>query len=122
MKLKRKITKIGKEPENKSVKKSVKVEEETKKSKSSMPSDAYKEEIDPVEVLVDESRKIILSVKRGGDLGLLCADIRQFQTTQTYTGFTKKGINIPLEILPLVKAAIQDVIEECEDKGLFEAE
>lgn len=116
MKLKRKITRVGKEPEKTPKTKPSKKEE----AKKSLPSDAYKEEITPKEIVIDDTRKIIVSVKRGGDLGLVCADIRQYQTTQTFTGFTKKGINIPLEALVEIKAIIQDVIEECEDIGLFE--
>lgn len=110
MKLK-KITRIGKEP--------AKTEKPKETPKKSLPPDTYKEELEPKEIVVDDSRKIIVSVKRGGDLGLVCADIRQYQTTQTFTGFTKKGINIPLEVLVELKAVIQDVIEECEDKNLF---
>lgn len=114
MKLKRKITRVGKDTVKPEKPKS------KEKTKNSLPSDAYTEELPPKEVVVDDTRKIIVSVKRGGDLGLICADIRQYQTTQTFTGFTKKGINIPLEVLVELKALLQDVIEECEDKGLFD--
>ena len=97
-----------------------KITKSPKGTKNSLPADTYKEEITPKEIVVDDTRKIVISVKRGGDLGLICADIRQYQTTQTYTGFTKKGINVPLDTLIEIKAAIQDAIEECEDRGLFD--
>lgn len=114
--LKRKIKRLEKTAEVAEKK----ITKSPKGTKNSLPADTYKEEIAPKEIVVDDTRKIVISVKRGGDLGLVCADIRQYQTTQTYTGFTKKGINVPLDTLVEIKATIQDAIEECEDKGLFD--
>ena len=97
---------------------------ETKKSQKSkkkdLPSDAYKDEIEPIDLKIDDTRKFVLSVKRGGEFGLPMCDIRQFQTTELYEGFTKKGVNFPLVHLPDLIELLQVVYSECEEKGLLE--
>lgn len=97
----------------------------TKKTRKSckdnkLPSDEYKDEIEPIEIKLDDTGKLVISVKRGGEFGLPKVDIRLFATTEVYTGFTKKGINFNLDKLPKLKAILCDVIEECDEKGLFE--
>ena len=99
--------------------------EEPKKTRKSckdnkLPSDEYKDEIEPIEIKLDDTGKLVISVKRGGEFGLPKVDIRLFATTEVYTGFTKKGINFNLDKLPKLKAILCDVIEECDEKGLFE--
>ena len=105
----------------------LKVQEETpkpkkekKKEKTSkqLPPDVYKDEIDPIDIEVDETRKFVVSVKRGGEYGLPMCDIRQYQTTELYTGFTKKGVNFPIELLPDLIEILQVVYGECEEKEL----
>lgn len=96
--------------------KSLKAEKEKKSSK--LPPDAYKDEIEPIELEVDETRKFVLSVKRGGEFGLPMCDVRQYQTTELYTGFTKKGINFPIELLPDLIELLQEVYNKCEEKEL----
>ena len=93
---------------------------ETKKEtkKKSLPPDSYKDEITPIDLEVDETRKFVLSVKRGGEFGLPMCDVRQYQTTELYTGFTKKGINFPIELLPDLIELLQVVYSECEEKEL----
>lgn len=91
-----------------------------KTGKNSLPSDEYKDEFEPLEMPVDENRKFILSVKREPDLGLPCADVRQYMTTEKYTGFTKKGINFPIELIPELIEELQHLYEKCEEKGLFD--
>ena len=98
--------------------KSQKAEKEKKSSK--LPPDAYKDEITPLELEVDDTRKFILSVKRGGEYGLPMCDVRQYQTTDLYTGFTKKGINFPIELLPDLIELLQEVYNASEEKGLIE--
>lgn len=98
--------------------KSQKAEKEKKSKK--MPTDAYKDEITPLELEVDETRKFVLSVKRGGEFGLPMCDVRQYQTTELYTGFTKKGINFPIELLPDLIELLQKVYQACEEKELIE--
>ena len=99
-----------------------KPQKEEKKStkKNKLPPDAYKDEIEPLEVAVDETRKFVLSVKRGGEFGLPMCDLRQFQTTELYEGFTKKGINFPIVLIPDLIEQLQAVYEECEEKSLFD--
>lgn len=93
---------------------------EKEKKSSKLPSDAYKDEITPLELEVDKTRKFVLSVKRGGEYGLPMCDVRQFQTTELYTGFTKKGINFPIELLPDLIELLQEVYNASEEKGLIE--
>lgn len=98
---------------------------ETKKPRKShtentLPSDAYKDEITPIEIPLNKDGKLIVSVKRGGEFGLPKVDIRYYATTEVYTGFTKKGVNFNLDILPELKSVLCDVIEVCDEKGLFE--
>lgn len=100
------------------------VKEEPKKSKktkgNSLPSDEYKDEIPPKEIVLSEDGKIVVSVKRGGLDGLPRVDIRFFATTEVYTGFTKKGINFDLEYLPDLLEILSTVSDEADEKGLFE--
>lgn len=98
--------------------KSQKAEKESKSSK--LPPDAYKDEIEPIELEVDDTRKFVLSVKRGGEFGLPMCDVRQYQTTELYTGFTKKGINFSIELLPDLIELLQEVYNASEEKGLIE--
>ena len=101
--------------------KSQKVEKEKREKKSSkLPPDAYADEIEPLEMEVDDTRKFVLSVKRGGEFGLPMCDVRQYQTTELYTGFTKKGINFPIELLPDLIELLQEVYNASEEKGLIE--
>lgn len=96
---------------------------EVKKSSkkvNSLPSDEYKDEFEPLELYISEDRKFVLSVKREPELGLPCADVRQFMTTEKYTGFTKKGINFPIELLPDLIEELEALYEKCEEKGLLE--
>ena len=93
--------------------------DEGKKPRKQLPSDEYKDEVEPLEVEVDENRKIILSVKRGGEFGLPMCDVRQFQTTEMYTGFTKKGINFPIELLPDLITELRNIQEACEEKEIL---
>ena len=92
-----------------------------KSCKNLLPSDEYRDEIPPKEVLLTEdgNNKLVVSVKRGGEFGLPKVDIRLFVTSDVYTGFTKKGINFNLNRLPKLKSLLCDVIEECDEKGLF---
>lgn len=94
--------------------------EEKVEKKRNLPPDSYKDEITPIDLEVDETRKFVISVKRGGEFGLPMCDVRQFQTTDLYTGFTKKGINFPIELLPDLIELLQVVYDECEEKKLIE--
>lgn len=101
------------------------VKEEPKKPRKSnkgntLPPDEYKDEIPPKEIVLNEDGKLIISVKRGGPLGLPRVDIRYFATTDVYCGFTKKGVNFDLAYLPDLMEILNTVTEECDVKKLFE--
>lgn len=73
------------------------------KPKNTLPKDEYTAEM--VEVVsnnLDDSKHYVLSVIRQGDLGLPVLDIRQFVNTDKYSGYTRKGVSIPLEQLDLL--------------------
>lgn len=89
---------------------------EEKVSAKKLPADTYKDEIPQKEIVVDESKKIVVSIKRDGEFGLPHVDIRYFATTENYTGFTKKGINIPLEFTDLLVDALYKAYDEYHDK------
>lgn len=87
---------------------------------NTLPPDEYKDLLEPVEIPLNDSGKLVISVKRGGEFGLPTVDIRFFATTEVYTGFTKKGVNIYLNKLPELKSALCDIIEDCDKENLFE--
>lgn len=92
----------------------------TNKEKKTLPPDTYSPLMDAVELVVDESRKFVINVQRGGEDGLPCVDIRTFQTTEAYTGFTRKGINFPLEMLPDLIRVLEDTSDRADKKRLYE--
>lgn len=102
----------------------VAVEEEKKPRKNNktnkLPSDEYRDEIPPKEIVLDDNGKLVISVKRGGEDGLPRVDIRFYATTEVYTGFTKKGVNFDLNYLPDLLEILNDVSDEVDEKGLFE--
>lgn len=63
----------------------------------SLPSDEYTPLIPQVVIEISETQSLVLRATRGGELGLPRLDIREYVKTEKYTGFTKKGVNIPLE-------------------------
>lgn len=91
-----------------------------KSGKNKLPSDEYKDLVKPTEIVLNDSGKLVVSLKRGGELGLPRCDIRFFATTDVYTGFTKSGVNFDLDKLPELKAILCDMIEEADSLGLFE--
>lgn len=88
------------------------------KEKRVLPPDEYRDEIPPKEIVLDEHGKLVISVKRGGELGLPCVDIRHYVTTERFTGFTKKGVNFPLDFLLELTDLLREVSDECDEKGL----
>lgn len=83
-----------------------------------LPPDEYKDEIEPREIELDETGKLVISVKRSGEFGLPHVDIRHYVTTDRFTGFTKKGINFPLEFLYELLDLLHEVSDECDRKSL----
>lgn len=99
------------------------VEEEKpqrKSHKNELPPDTYRDEIEPKRINIDEGIDLVFSVKRGGEHGLPRVDVRQYVKTDNYEGFTKKGINFSLEYLYDIIDILNDVNEECSEKGLDE--
>lgn len=94
--------------------------EKRKSHKNELPSDEYKDLITPIEIPLDENGKLVISVKRGGEFGLPRCDIRFFATTDVYTGFTKKGVNFDLDILPELTSNLLLVEDDCASLKLFE--
>ena len=90
------------------------------KQKKDLPPDTYTPLLDTQELVIDEARKFVFNVQRGGEDGLPCVDIRTFQTTEAYTGFTRKGINFPLEMLPDIIRILEEVSEAADKKKLFD--
>ncbi len=85
-----------------------------------LPPDEYRDELTPVEVVLDEGNKLIVSVKRDAEEGLPRVDVRHYVTSERYTGFTKKGINFSLANLLELLDTLRNVADQCEEKGLFE--
>lgn len=92
--------------------------EKEKPQASELPPDEYEDEIPPKELILDECNKLVFSVKRAGDLGLPCVDIRHYVESERFTGFTRKGIHFPLELLLELSDICREVADECADKGL----
>ena len=92
--------------------------EPVKEEKRQLPPDEYTDEIEPKEIILDDTGKLVISVKRGGDYGLPHVDIRHYVTTERFTGFTKKGVNFPLEFLYELTDLLREVSDECDRKGL----
>jgi hypothetical protein len=91
---------------------------DSKKESNKLPEDTYKDEIDPMELFIDEHNKFVFSVKRQGELGLPHVDIRLYVSSERYTGFTKKGINFPLEYLLTFIDKCNDLSDTCDEKWL----
>lgn len=90
---------------------------EAVKSKSKLPADTYKDLLEPIRVPYSDSKHIIITTKRTGELGLLSCDIRWFATTEHYEGFTQKGITFPAKRLDEVIEALTSVQNDL--KALF---
>jgi hypothetical protein len=95
---------------------------QAKEKKGNLPPDEYKNETEEISIVIDDSRQIRISVKRTGELGLPHVDIRQYQTTEVYKGYTKKGIMIPTSFLADLIEELQNTYEACQEKGLLEEE
>lgn len=76
------------------------------------------------EISLDDKHKVVVHVKRSeesnADLGLLYADFQHWIDSDVYTGLTKQKIHIPLWKLPELKLVLEDVLQECYDKGLIQ--
>ena len=66
--------------------------------------------IDVEEIQITENRKIV--VQRSNFRGLDTLDVRTWLKTPTYEGFTRKGVNIPIEKGEELAQKILKVIKE----------
>lgn len=77
-----------------------------KKVKEKLPDDVYKPVGTPqcMTITTNEEKgieyKIFVSVNRQGDMGLPLVDIREHITSPKFTGFTQKGVVVPLQLYP----------------------
>ena len=88
-----------------------------------LPDDVYKNigEEKKMVVAVTEKTKISVGIKvtRGGDEGLPMIDIREFIESERYTGYTKKGVVVPLSEYPLFLEMLNDVLNQKEVQKAF---
>ena len=97
--------------------------QEPKRKAAKLPPDTYEDILEPVRIPFNDTRHIVISTKRSGELGILSADIRWYATTEKYSGFTKKGITISalrlqevIESLTAIQAELVEMFpDECED-------
>ena len=82
--------------------------------------DEYKDCIEKKELQLNETTKLVFSVRRkDDDLGLPWVDVRIYVNSPEYTGFTKKGISFPLERLEEFQEVIEKIDSECDEKGVY---
>ena len=90
-----------------------------KKQKSRViGDDEYPDLIDKRELVLNETNKLVFSVARGGEYGLPMIDIRHYMDTKKYSGPTKKGIRIPLEMLYDFMETLEEIDTECDEKHI----
>lgn len=117
--MKLKVKKPVKAFDREEAKKQAEESKQKRASKKNIGKDEYRDLIEPLELIVNDSYKLVFSVKRAGELGLPSVDIRQYSTTEVYTGFTKKGILIPLDrFIEEFQDVCNTVIDECEANGV----
>lgn len=80
-----------------------------KKSKS--------ENIKEIWILVNDTSKIRIELTEFK--GVNRFDIREYVETEKYTGFTKKGINLPTEFLEEIYNSLGKILETAKSEDLF---
>lgn len=82
--------------------------------------DEYEDCIEKKELQLNETTKLVFSVRRkNDDIGLPYVDIRIFANSPEYTGPTKKGINFALERLDEFQKLVEEINVECDEKGVY---
>jgi hypothetical protein len=89
-----------------------------KRERNTLPSDAYRDEIEPVQIDCDEYSKVSVAVKRRGEYGLAYLDLRHWQTTSVYTGFTQRALTIPVAQIGNLIETLEWVRERVAEKKL----
>lgn len=80
----------------------------------------YESVVKPVILQVSDEMKLVISVKKDNksEDSTTRIDIRQYITTDFYTGYTKKGINFPIELFDEFRELLEEVNNACEKKGV----
>ena len=67
--------------------------------------------VEPIIVSLSDSREVHVKVSNWKGRGE-ALDIRTYIKSKNYTGYTQKGVNIPIDKAPLVYAAIGKVLKK----------
>ena len=92
------------------------------KPQEELPADVYKNigSAKTLHIATTEngsaSFDVTVSVNRAGEDGLPVLDIREFINSKKYTGFTKKGVVIPLDLAKDFMGMLADVLNDEEVK------
>ena len=95
-------------------------EEKKSKQKRVVEDEDYPDLLDKKELVLGETNKLVFSVARGGEFGLPMIDIRHYTKTSKYSGPTKKGIRLPLEMLYSLMEILEEIDTECDEKGIVD--
>jgi hypothetical protein len=92
--------------------------------KKTLPKDEYAPLAPIKEVVLSSEAKLVFQLRRGGDLGLPCVDIRVFVDTtekdpKGFKGFTKKGFTVPLEHFEEFSDACLRIVDDAIEQDLF---
>lgn len=93
------------------------VENEVKVKKLSDYKDDYTCMTGTKIVNLDKDTDLHLTIKRGGEYGLPELQVREFKCTKTFKGVTKRGIDIPLNVLEEVSDLLVRFFDDVEEKG-----
>ena len=99
------------------LKKVTKIETKTEKPKKENSKREYKQLVEPRELELNETTKLVFSVSSIGEDGRPHLDIRTWIKSEAYEGPTKKGINFDTEMLYDFIEIIDQLNKECEEKG-----
>jgi hypothetical protein len=106
--------------DKKSKKKSTTTEKKpAKDSPASKYPDKYESVLPDVIVDYNDIKHLVLQVKRGGPDGTLGVDIRWFMTTDSYMGFSSKGITIPIEVFRSLLWELNNVNDALQENNLY---
>lgn len=91
---------------------------EEKPKQRVVDDDSYPDLLEKKELVLGDTNKLVFSVARGGEYGLPMIDIRHYTDTSKYSGPTKKGIRLPLEMLYDFLEILDEIDTECDEKGI----
>lgn len=82
-------------------------------------SPAKKKETNVKEVWIEVSDSMKLRLEVNEFKGVHRIDIREHIETEKYTGFTKKGVNVPTEFLEKLHSGLGTLLETVKKEELF---